>query len=291
MTVSIPLISFHGSHSGQFCSHAPPGTLEEIVCARLSRGFSRFGLTEHQFIDKEAFFYVEDKNAGRSVSDLVRIFSDYMEEARRLQEKYGRLASILVGFETEVYDFTCFELIRNLRQTYKPDYIVGSLHHVAGVAFDTDETTYRRAVKAAGGLADLYRAYYDTQAQLIEKCHPEVIGHFDIVKIFSGTDEIPTEIRPLILRNIEAVIEYGGLFEVNTRSFKKGLSQPYPGEEILKSIAAMGGEITLADDSHCIEDIGYGFDRLTALLPKYFNSVAALEKTVDGLEKKRIPFL
>lgn len=288
---AIPLISYHGSHSGEFCSHAEPCRLEDIVKARIEKGFTHFGLTEHQFIGKEKFIYPEDREAGRRVEDLARSFSDYIREAKRLQQAYQKLAKILVGFETEVYDNTCFSMIEKLRNDFQPDYIVGSLHHVAGIAFDLDKTHYRAAVSAASGLENLYQRYYDTQYDLIERAKPEVIGHFDIIKIFSESTGIPRNIRPLIKRNIQKIIAYGGVIEVNTRSFMKGMTQPYPGEEILRMVAHAGGSITLGDDSHSIKDIGYRYDLLKTIVPKYFKNVTAFEKSQDTLKKIAIPLI
>jgi histidinol-phosphatase (PHP family) len=288
---TIPLISYHGSHSGEFCSHAGPYRLEEIVKARIKKGFTHFGLTEHQFIGIEKFIYPEDREAGKRVEDLALRFADYMREARRLQRVYHDKANILVGFETEVYDDSCVFLIEKLRSDFEPDYIVGSVHHIAGIPFDINETCYRAAVQALGGLENLYRRYYDIQYELIEKTTPEVIGHFDIIKIFSGTPDIPPGVWPVIERNIEKVAGYGGVIEVNTRSFMKGMTQPYPGEEILRAIARLGGRITLGDDSHSLEDIGYRYDLLEKLLPKHFKSVTAFEKTENFLKKKRIALI
>ena len=42
----IELVSLHGGHSGEFCSHARD-TLEEMVLAYIDQGFDRVGITEH----------------------------------------------------------------------------------------------------------------------------------------------------------------------------------------------------------------------------------------------------
>jgi len=284
----IPHISFHGSHTGEFCAHAEPCRLEEIVRARIERGFTHFGLSEHQYVDRQEYVSIEDRQAGRSVEDVKDTFLRYMVEARRLQHKYENRANILVGFETEVYDDVSVQMVNHIRDTYEFDYIVGSVHFVNGVCYDANRQYYDMATKNAGGLENLYRNYYDLQFKLIRQCRPEVIGHFDLIKIFSPDNSVSRSVWDLIERNIKEAIGYGGVFEVNTRAFKKGLDEPYPGREILETISNMGGEITLGDDSHALEDIGYAFERVTDLLTDYFQYIVAFEKDTDGIKKIRL---
>lgn len=74
---------------------------------------------------------------------------------------------------------------------------------------------------------------------MLQSVQPEVVGHFDLIRIFADKDLgdatlLESEVWELIVRNLEYVIKYGGLFEINSRSWKKGLRDAYPQRDIIK---------------------------------------------------------
>jgi histidinol-phosphatase (PHP family) len=292
-------VSFHGCHSGEFCDHAQAGvTLVDIVDGRIINGFSMFGMSEHMPRDREAFLYPEEQARRRTPESLRAAFNAYVAEAARLQGFYAEQGvHILVGFETEYCHEGYPAWINRLRDESGVDYIVGSVHHVHGIPFDSDEACYREAVERCGGAEQLYAAYYEQQLDLIEQCRPEVIGHFDLIKIFlhqlnttgAGLD-LPIAVSRQIDRNIEAVIAYGGVFEVNSRAFAKGLGEPYPGMELLRRIRELGGEVTLGDDSHAVDDIGRDLDRAAAYIRQAgFERIVAFRKRDQCIRDKNSP--
>lgn len=277
-------LSYHGGHSAEFCDHAQPSTLRQVVETYLSRSFTYFGLSEHQ-PRAEAYLYPDERALGHDSDYLFSRFEAYIREARLLQEEFAQEAEILVGFETEFCDELAVSLIKDLRDRYAPDYVVGSLHHVQGIPIDSDVQTFRKAVQQAGSLEKLFIAYYDQQYQLIKECQPEVIGHFDLIRLFADDDQSLHSIEKLQRRNIEAVCSYGGVFEVNSRAFYKGLAEPYPSARVLDLIAECGGEVTLGDDSHGPEQVGLHYERVLPFVSSRFDTVVAFRRTPEGLEK------
>ena len=71
-------ISYHGGHSGEFCAHAED-KLEAIVQAYIARGFTNFGITEHQPRTREFFYHPEEDNFGDN-----HLFLGFYEYMRRL---------------------------------------------------------------------------------------------------------------------------------------------------------------------------------------------------------------
>ena len=69
------LISLHGGHSGEFCSHARDG-LENIILRYMDLGFTRVGITEHVPPSHADFLYPDEKNLGLTVV-YVTIFIKY----------------------------------------------------------------------------------------------------------------------------------------------------------------------------------------------------------------------
>ena len=154
------------------------------------------------------------------------------------------------------------------------DYMVGSVHHVNGVPIDFDRPTWIRAVKesasetagqtmippedSAGkptlvpGLSDVpvdyipsteellpyFNAYFDAQYQLLSAHKPEVVGHFDLCRLFLPNVNFKDDGLPgvwaKIQRNIRFAAGYGALFELNAAAFRKGWATSYPGKDIIE---------------------------------------------------------
>lgn len=276
------LFSFHGGHSGEFCDHAAECSLEEVVKAYIENGFTDIGLSEHQ-PRTLSFLYPEERANERTSEILFSRFDAYFKKARELQKKYENDISILVGFETEVCDASAFSLVNDLRKKYAADYIVGSVHHVNGIPIDFSREEFERAVSKAGSLENLFCDYYEAQHQLIVECKPEVIGHFDLIRIFAPLDFVLTDkIKGSIERNILLANACGAVFEVNSRAFKKGFSQPYPEKSILNTLAELGAEITLGDDSHGSKDVAMFYKETLRIVREYYSSLIVLKKDSKG---------
>ena len=143
-------------------------------------------------------------------------------------------------------------------------YIVGSLHHVRGIPLDFSTELYLKALEIVGkgSWEELFKVYFDAQFEMLQGLQPEVIGHLDLVRIFFGSipqcghhhhqqdkdhpsqpatspseasaNVLTDELWSLVRRNIDYVILYGGLFELNSRAWKKGLADAYPQRDILQ---------------------------------------------------------
>jgi HisJ family histidinol phosphate phosphatase len=76
----------------------------------------------------------------------------------------------------------------------------------------------------------------------LNQTRPLVVGHFDLIRLFSDEpdrDLMGIEgVRELMVRNLKAVVEIGGLLEVNTSALRKGMREPYPGRSIIEVCAA-----------------------------------------------------
>ena len=284
------LISYHGGHSGEFCDHASD-MLESIVQSYVSKGFTNFGITEHQPRPFK-YFYPDEHQKSRQGDDLFIRFNWYMRAARALQQKlFTEGISMHVGFETEMCGADALGQIELLKRKHEPDYLVGSVHHVKDIPIDYDKAMYAMALQACGGLEQLHLAYYDLQFDLIKYIKPEIIGHFDLIKIFSP-DYVPSK-RVLAHAeiNIRKAIEQGAVFEVNSRAFKKSLIEPHPGRVYLRMIRDLGGEVTLGDDSHAVDQVGLHYDKAILVVKEFFDTVVAfkLEDRRGGMERIHVP--
>jgi len=80
----------------------------------------------------------------------------------------------------------------------------------------------------------LYQAYFDLQYDIITQLQPKVIGHFDVIRMYTPDIVLSEKTWEKIRRNVDAINAYGGLIEVNSRAWKKGLVYAYPFKDILQ---------------------------------------------------------
>ncbi|CAG8459504.1 11732_t:CDS:2 [Diversispora eburnea] len=248
------------SHSGQFCEHAT-GNLEEIIQEAIKKKFLIYGLSEHCPRYRAQDLYPEESHL--QPSDLSMTFSKFVIEARHLQEKYKSHIKLIVGLETEnITDSTTTEML-DLISKYKLEYIVGSVHHVHETPIDFDEKTFEIALSKSSSSSfvshdddysyspeeSLFLSYFDSQYQMLQHLKPIVVGHFDVIRIYRPKFLLTNLIWQKIERNIDFIINYGGLFEINSAGFKY-FTDAYPLRDILKLIIQKGGKFTISDDSH-----------------------------------------
>ncbi|WP_051307006.1 histidinol-phosphatase [Desulfomicrobium escambiense] len=260
-------ISLHGGHSGQFCDHARD-TLAEIVAAYHAAGFECVGLTEHMPPLSDAWLYPDEVELGRTAVWMQERFGRYVAEARRLEREYAGRMRILVGMESEWYP-GCGEWVARLRREHELDYVVGSVHHVGGQCFDFSKEAYADTADRLGGLEPMYLAYFDSQLTMMQTIKPELVGHLDLIRLhdpnYPDTLAKP-EVWRRIMRNLVYVREIGAVMDMNARALLKGQAEPYVCGSILQAASGMGICFAYGDDAHGHCEVGFGFERVDALL-------------------------
>lgn len=288
------------SHSGQFCPGHAKDSLEDVIQHAISVGYKTIGLTEHMPRTSLVDLYPEElvPSPEATLAELFPRHESYLAEARRLQEKYSSQIHILIGFEGEWIRPEYGPLIKTLAADETIDYFIGSLHHTCGIPIDFDRELYEKAMAASGGDGSeeaLFCKYFDEQLELLEFLQPRVVGHFDLVRLFSEDinilrrsklKEMP-EIWTRIVRNLEAVKNYGGWLEMNTSGFRKGLEDPYPQRQIAEEWVRMGGKFTFSDDSHGIAQVMTNYERGIEYLESLgVTEVWTLERVMEEGKKK-----
>ncbi|KAJ1660333.1 hypothetical protein IWQ61_000732 [Dispira simplex] len=262
------------SHSGQFCRHAH-GNLQEVVRTAKQKGFRAIGLSEHVPRYRTQDLYEEEVSLfGTSdfqetpvlrdltPQDLVNMFDEYVTTAKQLRAQYqDDQFTILVGAETDFINKESLSKAVQLRQHHRLDYLVGSVHHLREIPLDFSQTLYNQLLATCGGdLEVLFAEYFDAQFRMLQVLKPEVVGHFDLCRLFAPPQHplfhtLTLELQAKVCRNIDYVQSYGGLVEINSRAYKKNLPRAYPQPDILRIILAKGGRLTLSDDSHGPNDV------------------------------------
>lgn len=174
---------------------------------------------------------------GVTPADLANIFDEYYHEARRLQGKYTGKINLLVGMEVDWIRDSSGAFIEGLLKKYPMDLFVGSVHHVHGVPIDYDRELYLKATGKAGASDErLFEKYFDLQFEMLQRLKPRVVGHFDLIRLWSddkdGSFAKYDGVWRKIQRNLAFVVEYGGVLEINSAALRKGMREPYPKAEI-----------------------------------------------------------
>lgn len=159
---------------------------------------------------------------------------------------YGHQINILVGFEVDYIRESSIQLIQQLREDYKFDVFLGSVHHVNTIPIDFDRDMYLKARATCGGSDEkLFEAYFDAQYAMLQ-LQPPIVAHFDLIRLFSEDPTFPLQSWPgvwnRVVRNIEFVVKYHGLFELNSASLRKGWDEPYPRRDICE-VCSIGRNI------------------------------------------------
>ncbi|KAG5356829.1 putative histidinol-phosphatase [Yarrowia sp. C11] len=269
----------HHSHSGQYVQHAKD-TLEECVQAAKDKKFDVFCLTEHMPRCREEDLYPEEIESKTTPEDLAKVFDNYVKHARQLQKDNTSNTEILVGFECESIRAECWDRAVELKKQYGLDLCVGSVHHVNGIPIDFSQGQWCDASDSVSDMIDdqttpehaLYKKYYEIQWDMLQKLKPEVVAHFDLIRLYStiregfgATENYVRENWPdvweQIVKNIDFIISYGGFIEVSSAPLRKGWDTPYPRPDICKAVIDRGGRLCLSDDSHGVAQVGLNYKK------------------------------
>ena len=130
------------------------------------------------------------------------------------------------------------------RHKGKIEYLVGSVHHVNEFPIDFDKPTFECALQSFGAktvpgectIKELLDGYIDAQYDLFTQFHPEIIGHFDLCRLYYPNLDFRDfpDVLAKIERNISYACDYGALFEFNAAAFRKGWNTAYPGKDIVE---------------------------------------------------------
>lgn len=254
-------VSVHGGHSGQFCTHAKD-SLEDVIQAYIAEGFTWVGITEHMPPLADAMRYPDEVDAQLSSTEMLQRFEDYFQLCRTLQKKYAGQIEIMTCFETETYAGSS-AYVKELVNKVKPDYLVGSVHHVAGIGIDYDLAMYQQAIAACGSIEQMYCEYFDAQYEMLKDLNPAVVGHFDLIRIFDEgylSRLQQAEIWLRVERNLELIAKQSLILDFNLRGFDKAIEQ-YPCMPVLKKAISLGISIVPGDDSHGVSSVGRNYDK------------------------------
>lgn len=269
-----PKMNFH-THT-TYCDGKE--SAESMIQAALAKGFARLGFSGHCFND----FRPEDVEVWCMSPQGTK---EYMAEVHTMAEKYKDKIEILCGVEQ---DFCASMPAEGF------DYVIGSVHYVEkdSMYYCVDESpeVLEWAIQEGFG-GDSYaltKRFFEQEAEVVGKTNATFIGHFDLVTKFNEGnrffDPMDKRYRDAALTAMDALIETGCPFEINTGAMYRGLrKEPYPSVKLLKDLHERKGHILLSSDSHDGASLGFCFAEVAKIAKEVgFQTVKVLTK--DGWE-------
>lgn len=228
-------------------------------------------------------FFVEAQSKGieeLGIADHGRYYMEFdYQGIRNVAERFPQL-KILLGIELP-YLPGCDEEIGHIVSSLKPDFVIGSLHHIDGWMFD--HPGFMEGY-AEWEIDDLYQRYFDLMKGLVQVEHFDIIGHLDLVKVFGFRSlKDPLFYAAPVLKEIQ---KNGKTLELNTAGLRKPVKEFYPSFPILKECRSLGIPITLGSDAHSPKQVGFMFKRAKEwLVDAGFTELATFSKRCSSMVK------
>lgn len=227
-------------------------TPEEMVRSALKAGLSCLGFSGHGYAPYDTDACMTREGAAA-----------YRAEIAALKEKYAGRITLLCGVEQDYW---------SEESTAPYDYVIGSVHYVKKdgellCVDNTPEISQAAADEHFGG--DWYafaEAYFATVADVADRTHCQIIGHFDLISKFNEKCRFFDEAHPRYVAAwraaADALLKTGVPFEINTGAMSRGWrTTAYPNAEMIDYIVRGGGRLLLSGDSHSDRTLRCGFER------------------------------
>lgn len=205
-----------------------------------------------------------DNNDGTKDPVANVNFPKYFEKLYRLKEQYRNEITVKAGLEFGIQSHTAREFQR-LYDKYrdKLDFVLFSMHQVGDREFWTGDFQRGRTQK------EYNEKYYEEILKTMELFKDySVLAHLDLIVRYDPAGVYPFEkVKEIVAAILEQAIRDDKGIEINTSSWKYGLSDTQPSRAVLRLYKDLGGKIiTVGSDAHKKEFLGDHFDDAFAIL-------------------------
>lgn len=249
-------------------------TLDEMAEAALELGFTDLGFSSHAPAPFD------------EICPGIRDEAAYRADIARVKDEYAGRLGILCGIEADIYT--------PADDNANYDYVIGAnhflpIHDGSYIAVDSTPENLRTAIDDwyAGAAMAMLRDFYALTLKGVNTLRPDVAAHFDLPKKYNRDgaffDEESPEYRRISLESLDAVLDvlqgYGGLLEVNTGAWARGLrDDPYPALFLLQHAAQRSARVIITSDSHATSTLNGCFAEARQMLHQAgFASMVVLE--------------
>ncbi len=234
------------------------GSLEEIVQAAISLNMKALGFSSHTPLPFASEWSMKAEKLPL-----------YLAEIEKLKHQYAEQIEIYASLEGDyIKDVFCMNDLG-----IKMDYTLCSIHFLQGrenekvYEIDGTSTTFATALKEGfdGNIEMLLAYYFRAFCDMVETTQPDIVGHFDKIKIHNSAHFFFDTNNQYYLQHAEnalfAIKEAGCKLEVNTRGiYKKRTSETYPSLALLQIAQDFDIPIVLNSDAHRPQELMECFD-------------------------------
>jgi histidinol-phosphatase (PHP family) len=155
------------------------------------------------------------------------------------------------------------------------DYWIGSVHYLPG-GWEVDNPKYLGRHRESDP-EEIWISYWKTLEKCIRSGWFDFVGHADLPKKFGFRPK--GDLRRFYEPAIEAMVDTGVAFEVNTAGLRKDCRELYPASEFLRLAAEAGVPVLINSDAHAVGELGAGFEEaLESLLEAGYSSTVRFER-------------
>ena len=233
------------------CNHAV-GTMEEYVKKAIEKNIDVFGFSEHAPMPFDPKYRMDLSSK-----------SFYENEVKSLKEKYKDKIEILLAYEVDFMQDSKLMLDEILNANV--DYLIGSVHFIQEKnnnlwGFDNPEFIGKYKEK---NIDDIWADYFFAIQQMAKSKHFDVVGHFDLIKVFKYLPK--KDIRIIAKDSLKAIKKSNMVLEINAAGLRKPINEPYPSKSLLELAYELNIPITFSSDAHDVEQIGFMYEDVVSL--------------------------
>lgn len=252
-------------------------TPEQVVKKAISLGWDYIYFTDH---------YTNNSKFATKEKHLNFFNEDYVQEVKRLKEKYKNKIKVYFGVEFDwIQKYK--KWIKNQLKKYDFDYVIGSIHKLRKnkkyFGMEPGKEKWIKNLKKFRGGKRFIQEYYKQIRNIAKSGIFDSVGHFDYVKVYNENNEIFNEnedwYKKEVSKSLNIIKKYNIVLEMNISGIRK-CNSPFPSLKILKQAKGKNIPITLGLDAHYKEHYSNkDFKKLINLAKKAgYNEVVRFEK-------------
>lgn len=252
MNQEMNLTNYH-SHS-LYCDGR--AGMESFVKFALGQRFTSYGFSSHAPLPFPTAWTMEWDR-----------MDDYLDEVRRLRERYGRRIELYVGLEIDYLGRKSNPSMARFREL-PLDYRIGSVHMLTdtrGRLVDIDVPAPRFSQIVAdhfgGDLDRVIRLYYDSLMQMTALGGFDIVGHIDKIHYNASCCRQGITDEPwyddLVRSVLRETVAQGYQIEINTKAWADHRVF-FPDERHFGYLHRLGARVQVNSDAHYPERINYG---------------------------------
>lgn len=266
--MTIAGLSDYHTHNA-LCRHAEGDPIDYVRSAR-QLGLAEIGLSDHNPMPTA----IDDWHMP--LADFPR-YLELVEEARAAFPDFA----VRLGLEVDFF-IGQEEWLDQLSGMAEFDYLIGAVHYIAP-GWDIDNPKHLSRWSQSD-VTEVWQHYWDTYTACVRSGRFDFYAHPDLAKKFGHRPE--GDLRRFYEPAIQAAVDTGAAFEINTAGRYKDVAEFYPAGQFLEMMADARLPVLISSDAHDPEHVGRDFGEAVALA-----KAAGLTTTLrfEGRRRREVP--